>query len=192
MPYELVLYDARHDDTKAVGENVFLADLQADFPVYIFYYPSAMPDDVFENLLRRLGESAGPNLLVNMGRLNDPDFGKITRAFEVRSFPSVVLTAKADLAAPQDASMNAYVRLDGKFLDDPGRAIEHIQDLYLLFLKGDIARAIKRAGRQNRAELARRIGKAIATALTTIGRFVNEHDVTVSVLEGRFEIKKSG
>jgi hypothetical protein len=192
MPYELVLREARQGDEKEVGENVFLDDLQADFPVYLFYYPAAMPDHAFETLLRQFGESTGPNLLVNMGRLNDPNFEKISRAFEIRSFPSVVLTANADLAALRNASISTYVRVDGKILDEADRAIERIQDLYLLFLKGDVAKAIEQAGRQDRADLARRVGKAIVAALTAIGHFVNEHDVTVSVLEGRFEIKKSG
>lgn len=192
MPYELVLHEAGLADAKAVGENVFLADLAADFPVYIFYYPSAMPDEALENVLRKLGESTGSNLFVNIGRLNDPDFAKITRLFEIRSFPAVVLTARADLAAPDDESMNAYVRFDGKALADPARAIEHIQNLYLLFLTGEIAKAIKQAGKQNRAELARRIGKFIVAAFTVIGRYINDHDITVSVLEGRFELKKSG
>ena len=192
MPYELVLHEVGLADTREVGENVFLGDLESDYPVYLFYYPPAMPDDALENLLRKLGESTGTNLFINMGRLNDPDFAKITRAFEIKSFPSIVLTARSDLAAPEDEAINAYVRLDGKILADPGRAIEHIQNLFLLFLTGEIAKAIKQAGRQNRAELARRIGKFIASALTTIGRYVNDHDVTVSILEGRFELKKSG
>ena len=78
MPYQLVLREPEEGSSKAVGENIFLANLPANFPVYAFYYPAEMPDSDFEKLLRTLGERTGENLFVNIGRLNDPQFDKIS------------------------------------------------------------------------------------------------------------------
>lgn len=192
MAYELILYETLQGDTKALGENVFLADLNAEYPVFAFYYPSEMPDHHFENLLRKLGEETGANLFVNIGRLNDPNFGKLASAFDITSFPSLVLTAVADLAAPEKPVTSAYVRLDGRMLADPERAIAHIESLYLLFLRGEIAEAIKKAGHQEKREIARIVGRFIASALTNLTTFIANHDLSISILQGSFEIKKSG
>ncbi len=192
MTYQLVLDEAGQSGTKAVGDNVFLANLPVEFPVYAFYYPAEMPDSELEGLLRKLGGRAGNNLFVNIGRLDDPQLDKIARKFEIKSFPSVVVTAIADLAAPQSASVTAYVRLDGRVLSDPHRAITHIENLYLLFLRGSVAEAIKTARWTSKVELARRLGRVIRDGLRRIGSFVADRDLSVSILEGRFELKKSG
>jgi hypothetical protein len=191
MPYQLILQEAEQEATKAVGENIFLANLPAEFPVYAFYYPAEMPDYDFENLLRKLGGRTGNNLFVNIGRLDDPQFDRIVRKFEITSFPALVLTAVADLAAPDDELMNAYVRLDGGLIAKPDQAIKFVEDLYLMFLRGEIAQAIKRTSRKNKTELARAVGRHIIAALGKVGTFVAERDWSVSILQGRFEVKKS-
>ena len=191
MPYQLILQEAEEEATKAVGENIFLANLPAEFPVYALYYPAEMPDYDFENLLRTLGGRTGDNLFVNIGRLDDPQFDRIVRKFEITTLPALVLTAVADLAAPDDEFMNAYVRLDGRLIAKPDRAIKFVEDLYLMFLQGEIAQAIKRTSRNTKTELARAVGRHIIAALGKVGNFVAERDWSVSILQGRFEIKKS-
>jgi len=188
MPYQLILQEAEEEATKAVGENIFLANLPAEFPVYALYYPAEMPDYDFENLLRTLGGRTGDNLFVNIGRLDDPQFDRIVRKFEITTLPALVLTAVADLAAPDDEFMNAYVRLDGRLIAKPDRAIKFVEDLYL---QGEIAQAIKRTSRNTKTELARAVGRHIIAALGKVGNFVAERDWSVSILQGRFEIKKS-
>jgi hypothetical protein len=191
LSYQLVLQETEQETMKAVGENVFLANLSAEFPVYAFYYPSEMPDLDFEELLRKLGERTGNNFFINIGRLDDPQFDKIVRKFDITSFPSLILTAVADLAAPENDLMNAYVRLDGRLIAEPKRAIKFVEDLYLLFLRGEIAQAIKRTNRRNKTELTRAVGQYILTALSKVGTFAAERDISVSILQGRFELKKS-
>jgi hypothetical protein len=193
MPYQLVLREPEEGSSKAVGENTFLANLPANFPVYAFYYPAEMPDSDFEKLLRTLGERTGENLFVNIGRLNDPQFDKIVHKFEITSFPTLVMTAVAELAAaPNDELMSAYVRLDGRVIAKPDRAIKLVEELYLLFLQKDIARAIKKASRKSKTELARTISRHILAVLGKVGTYLTEHDFSVSILQGRFEVKKSG
>ena len=152
-----------------------------------------MPDADFEKSLRTLGERTGENLFVNIGRLNDPQFDKLVRKFEITSFPALVMTAVADLAAaPDDELMSAYVRLDGRVMAKPDRAIKLVEELYLLFLRKDIAQAIKKASRKSKIELARTIGKHILAMLAKVGTYLAERDFSVSILQGRFEVKKSG
>jgi hypothetical protein len=67
-----VLTEPKGERTKDVGENVFLDDLSYSYKVYLFYYPSALPNEVLEDRLRRIGEMTGRNLFVNIGRLDDP------------------------------------------------------------------------------------------------------------------------
>jgi hypothetical protein len=191
MPYELILDETEQNGAKDVGDNVFLANLPADFPVYAFYYPAEMPDDELETLLRKLGDRTGTNLFVNIGRLNDPQFDKLVRVFQIKSFPSVIMTARGDLAGSDHDMLNAYVKLDGRLLANPERAIKFIEGLYLLFLKGDVAKAIRKAGHKNFTELARTVGKFVLTALTQIGTYIVDHDFSVSLVQGRFEVKKS-
>lgn len=191
MPYQLILQEAGEDTAKAVGENIFIANLPANFPVYAFYYPAEILDPAFEDLLRKLGERTGDNLFVNIGRLNDPQFDKIVRKFGITTFPALVLTAVADLAAPEDELMSACVLLDGRLIAKPDRAIKFVEELYLLFLRGKIATAIRKAKRKNKLELVRTVGNFILTALGKLGTFVAERDWSVSIVQGRFEVKKS-
>jgi hypothetical protein len=123
MTYQLVLQTASRSGSreavsseKDIGENVFAADLPSQYPCYAFYYPGPMPDPELEAALRRLGDQTGHNLFVNIGRLNDPAFGKIAGLFEIKRTPAIVLTASAPLAAPEGVDLSAYVRLDSESL----------------------------------------------------------------------------
>lgn len=192
MSYALVLREPGEEESKAVGENIFLRDLPSGIPVFAFYYPAEMPDTRLENALRGLGESTGENLLVNISRLNDPQLPKLVGRFEISEFPALVLTAVSDLAAPPEEFLNAYVRLDGRLLRDPERALPLVEALYLLFLKGDIAKAIKVASWTNKQELVRGILQKVVGSLSKVGAFVADRDFSFSLVEGRFELKKSG
>ena len=124
MSYSLVLSrigDLESSELGAernVGENVLLAELPLQYQCYAFYYPGPMPDPQLEKALRALGEQTGQNLFVNIGRLNDPADGKITRLFGIKRTPVIVLTAVAPLAALEDDGATVYVRLDSSSLLD--------------------------------------------------------------------------
>ena len=76
MSYDLVLTEREADGLRAVGDNILFASLPAEYPVYAFYYPSETHDPEFEKKLRSLGERAGNNLFINIGRLDDPQLSK--------------------------------------------------------------------------------------------------------------------
>ena len=200
MPYHLVVESASRPSEehagwvdRDIGDNVFLVDLPSRYPCYAFYYPGAMPDRELEEALRRLGDQTGQNLFVNIGRLNDPAYGKIAKLFNIRRTPVIVLTAIAPLAAPEGTDLNAYVRLDSaNLLASRERTLQCINEVFTLFLKGDIAKAVSKGKLKQRAELLRIVGSCVNTALGSVWDFVADRDLSVSVFEGRFELKRSG
>src|SRR5215469_8228738 len=101
---------------KDVGEDVFFDNLPADYKVFLFYYPAEMPDPRLESTLRRIGESAGKNLFLNIGRYDDPKYGWMVERFGIRAHPVIVITAVGDLASPKAGCATTFVRLDSKAL----------------------------------------------------------------------------
>jgi hypothetical protein len=163
-----------------------------DCKVFLFYYPSAMPDEILEARLRTLGEQTGNNLFVNIGRLDDPKLPRIIRKFDIQTYPVVVLTADATLASNGDEPWTVFVRIDSKALfKSPDHAIECIQTVFTLFLRGDVSKAIVEAKSRERAELLRALGGFSREALKTIWKFVSETDIAFSIAEGKLELKHS-
>jgi hypothetical protein len=178
--------------TKDIGENVFLSDLSDEYQVFAFYYPPPMPDEDLEAGLRSLGDLTGRNLLVNIGKLNDPSFAKIVKAFDIHDYPVVVVTATSDLAGAREDDVNFYVRIDDKrVLSDTARTVELVQEIYTLFLRGDIADAISKVKSKERAELIRAVARRIGSVLHHLAGFVADRDFKVSIVQGTFEMTKS-
>lgn len=176
---------------KDIGDNVFLRDLPAEYAVFLFYYPSAMPDDELEEALTGLGELAGKNLLVNIGRLNDPEFARVVKLFEIGAYPVVVITAAGHLAASADGSLSAFVRLDDKnLLSDPVRTADVAQRIFTLFLTGEVAKALSTAKSVRRKEGLRAVLNVITRALAPVAHFFADRDIAVSLATGTFELKK--
>jgi len=191
MPFRLVLKDAPTENGKEVGENIFFDNLPFDYKVYALYYPAAMLDEALEAKLRDLGAITGKNLLVNIGRLNDPELGKIATRFEVKKYPVIVVTAIDALASPTDHYLSAYARLDSKhLLDSPDRAAQCVQSLFNLFIQGKVSEAIAKAKWRQRQELVALVTDCFIGALRSLGGFVAERDISVSLVEGKFELKR--
>ena len=79
--------------TRAAAKNVLFEDLPYEYKVYPFYYPAEMPDTILEDKLRRLGQTTGENLFINIGRLNDPLLGTIIKHCGITNYPVIVITA---------------------------------------------------------------------------------------------------
>lgn len=193
MTYSLVLRPPPETVvTKDIGENVFLADLSHEYKVFAFYYPTAMRNQELEAKLRDLGDLTGTNLLVNMGKLNDPALGKITQAFQIDTYPVIVVTATAALGGVPGQGISTYVRLDnGKLLADPARTVTLVQEIYGLFLRGEVADAISKAKWTQRTELLRAVAARITGGLRALAGFVADRDIKISLTQGSFELSKS-
>jgi hypothetical protein len=194
MPYQLVFTEPPAAViNRAVGENVFWNDLPADFKVYLFYYAGAMPDEAMEKKLRDLGSATGNNLFVNIGRLDDDQFDKISELFGIRKFPVIVITALGGLAGPEDDYLGAYARLDSEhLLGSPEKTVRCVQELFNLFMQGKVAEAVSQAKGRQRAEMIKWLAGFFKTALASLWDFVAERDISISLTEGKFELKRSG
>lgn len=192
MAFELVLKE-RSAAGKDVGDNIFFSNLPDDYKVYALYYPGAMPDLALENKLRDLGNITGKNLLVNIGRLNDPQYDRVVACFGVKNSPVIIVTAIASLASPLQDYCTAYARLDSQLLlDSPERTIECVQKLFNLFIQGEVQKAVASAKWSEHKEVLRSLSNLFTGALKSVGGFIADRDITVSVLEGKFELKRSG
>lgn len=201
MPYQLVLRElideGKGRGIKDVGENVFFDNLPSDCKVFTFYYPAAMPNEDLESVLRNLGNITGKNLFVNIGRLNDPNYGKIATKFNIKNLPVIIVTAIDKLASLPTEFSTTYVRIDSKkLLNSPNLATECVQTIFNLFIQGKISEAMSKVKRYERDALISHIKgimtDALKDALKGMSKFFEERDIIVSLIEGKFELKRSG
>jgi hypothetical protein len=195
MTYQLIFSErpVEGQNTKNIGENVFLADLPTDYKVYAFYYGGAMGNETLEDRLRALGEITGNNLLVNLGHLNDPQFDEIEKRFGIEQFPVIIITAIDSLASPADDYLTTFVRLDSKYLlDSPDHTVECVEKLFNLFIQGKVSEAMSHAKWQQRTELLRALGNLFTAGLKSLKDFIDERDISISLLEGKLELKRTG
>jgi hypothetical protein len=195
MSYRLVLSPALTEGgaAKDFGENIFLEQLDAEYKVFLFYYPGNLVDAAMEKKLKGLGGISGKNLFVNIGRLNDPSLDKIAKSFSIRNYPVVVVTATSPLASPPEEHLSAFALLDNKaILSSPERTCECVQALMNLFLQGKVSEAVSHAKWAQRAAATERLVQMLAGPLKALGGFIAGRDLTVSIAEGKFELKKSG
>jgi hypothetical protein len=197
MPFELVLTEkesANSEATKGVGSR-FFTDLPQEYKVFLLYYRAAMPDKDLEDKLAELGKNTGKNLFVNLGRTKDSNFAMISKRFFApsQSFPVIIMTAVHDLASPQNEFVTAFVRLDSKqLLGSPEKTVQCAEKLFNLFIQGDVAKAISSAKWTERVALAGAVFSVLGNALKAVGGFIASRDISVSVVEGKFELKRSG
>jgi hypothetical protein len=190
MAYQLVLTEPASEGTKDVGKNVFLNNLPATSKVYLLYYPGAAINRDLEGRLKKLGESTGTNLFVNIGRLNDPNYEKISKRFNIEKLPAIVITAIEELASAKTEPSTAYVRLDSKnFLNSPDSVMECVQKVFNLYLAGEVSKAMSQGAR---AEFLANLKRIVLIPLRGIKGFLEESDISISLITGTFSLKRSG
>ena len=186
MPYQLVLSELIDEVTRDVGENVFFDNLPSDYKVFIFYYPAPMPNEDLESALRNLGNIAGKNLFVNIGWLNDDKYDTITKLFDIKNFPVIIVTAIDKLASPPTEFSTAFVKIEDKrLLNSTNLAIECVQTVFNLFIQGKISEAMSQVKRYER-------GALISHLLKGMRKFLDERDIIFGIGAFRFELKRSG
>jgi hypothetical protein len=204
MAFELVLTEKEPESSGAAGSDTkvgaakgvgkrFFTDLPKDYKVFLLYYRGAMGDKDLEDKLVELGTNTGKNLFVNLGSAKDPSYEMVQKRFGFKQFPVIIMTAVPDLASPGNEYLTAYAKLDSKqLLKSPEKTVECAEKLFNLFIQGDVAKAISSAKWTQRAELASAVGLVLGNALKAVGGFIASRDISVSVLEGKFELKHSG
>jgi hypothetical protein len=183
---------------KDIGQNVFLNDLPYDYKVYVFYYPGIMPNPVLEEKLRALGDDTGKNLFVNIGRRNDPNFDKIVARFGIRDYPVIVVTAVDELASLRIGDkfstvyVQEYIKLDKhNLMESIDSTIRSVESLFSLFITGNIRDATRQVKKDQSQATISHIMDTISRQLRSIGKNLSEKDISVSLVEGKFELRSS-
>jgi hypothetical protein len=197
--YRLVLSEPTDKlGKKDVGQNVFLSDLPYDYKVYVFYYPGIMPNPVLEEKLRALGDDTGKNLFVNIGRRNDPNFDKIVARFGIRDYPVIVVTGVDELASLKigdkfsSVYIQEYIKLDKHNLTESiDSTIRSVESLFSLFITGNVHDAIRELKKDQSEETISHIVDTITRQLRNVGKFLSEKDISISLMEGKFELRSN-
>lgn len=193
MTYQLVLSELVDATTRDVAENVFFDNLPSNYEVYLLYYSGAEPNEGLETKLRDLGKDTGKNLFVNIGRLSDPNYKKIRNKFDIKNLPVIIITAIDTLASLPTEFSTAYVRIDDeKLLKSPDLVIKCVQRLFNLFIDKKISEALNQFKIDQRGLLLSHLKSIVTNAIKEVWKFFLERDISVSLTEGKFELKKSG
>jgi hypothetical protein len=181
--------------TRDSKEDIFFDDLPIDYKVYLLYYSGPIRNKDIEGKLREFGNYAGKNLFVNIAKLNDPNYRTVVQQFKIKDLPSIIMTAIDTFAAIEynNYFSTVYVRLDNKqLLKDTDRTVDAIGKLFNIFISGKVLEALEQARLEERnANFSDLINKLIK-GLNAIGKFLKDFDVSISLLEGKFEIKGKG
>ena len=85
------------------------------------------------------------------------------------------------------------MRLDNKdLLNSPDLTIQSLERLFNLFIGGQISEPMKKAKSEQRTAVIFRMKEIIIKKLKEIANFLSDKDITVSLIEGKFELKHSG
>lgn len=181
------------ENARAVGENIFLRDLPKNPKVFAFLFPGSDDSDELKEGLRVLGEKTGDNLYVDLNSsLADPDYQAARRRFKLGPLPAIVVTAISPLAATPTGE-TGFVRLDGKaLLAKPEQLVRTVEELFNLFLGGEIAAAVRRGWIAERgaalAAAAARVWAIFQPVITWLGKAEYEFNIA----EGTIAVKPSG
>ncbi|OGF59581.1 MAG: hypothetical protein A2Y62_08780 [Candidatus Fischerbacteria bacterium RBG_13_37_8] len=188
---KLILSHPNDKKFRDAGENIFWDNLPHSYSVYLFYYPSAFTDETFEKNLRDLETTTGDNLFINIVKINDRNYGKIAHIFKIKHLPTIIITAIDELASESEEFLTAYIKIDNKqLLSSPELVIQCIERLYNLFVRGNISEVMKQAERHRLNLIILKIKKITMQALKGIWQFIEGRDISISILEGKFEIKQ--
>lgn len=176
-----------------IGENVFIENLSSGYNVYVFYYPGMSQDEELEGKLGKLGLEEGNNLLVNIVKLHDPAYKKMTSTFGITKFPAIIVTGSEGIASLKSETEFAtvYVRLDSNdLLQDSDRTIETITQIFNLFNSGRIADTLQKGIHEKPDAIKSNIRSDIVNTLKHIKKFISDKDIEVSLLDGKFELRR--
>ncbi len=97
MAYRLVISAPKG---KGSG-SLFFDNLSFDYKVFMFYYPHPAEalNEKLESRLQDMGNKAGENIFVNIGRTDDPKLDTMVNLFDIKRYPVIVVSAVGALAS---------------------------------------------------------------------------------------------
>jgi hypothetical protein len=165
-----------------VDRNVRLRGVPDDCRVYAFVFRQSKLDSRIKGELEAIGEEAGLNLFVGLWDMSDPNYIKMNEIFSLGKLPAVIMTADSSLSTVSDTE-NTFVRIDDeRLLEKPEEFSVLINQLYNLFLRGDITNAIKKT---HSAEISVFLSNFLKEIKTSIGDVASKIIETYNI---KFEI----
>lgn len=192
MAYDIVFVEKPEPGRARGVDSVFLSDLPTNPKVFAFLYRGAADTSEVEGALRALGERTGDNLFVNIGSQADPDYDKAEKCFRISRWPVIVVTAISPLAATPEGD-NAFVRLDSRSLfDKPEELVRTVEQLFNLFLGGNIARAVVTEWIAGGQAALRAAAERVWSVVRPVITWLSERDFAFEAAGVKIEVKESG
>lgn len=151
--------------------------------VYIFVFQGFVQlSPELQQALTELGKKYGENLFVGFWAEDDPFFTKAVELFNIKSYPTIIITGNADLAMSGELQQSVYVKLDysqilkdTKYLDLVKQTLGQI---YLSFLSKDFQQAIKQAKSAQDIGKAEEILYKFLNAIKNVFDFISKYNIT--------------
>jgi hypothetical protein len=162
-----------------------------DCRVYSFVFRQSKLDSRIKTELQAIGEESGLNLFVGLWDMSDPNYIKMNEIFNLDKLPAVIMTADSSLSTVSDTE-NAYVRIDDeRLLDKPEEFSKLINELYNLFLRGDVTKAIKKTHSTEISIFLSNLLKEIKTAIGEIaGKIIENYNIKIEIGPFKAELTK--
>jgi hypothetical protein len=173
--------------TMDVGDNVFFDNLPAAYKVYVLCYLGVGADQALVQKLKDFGSETGNNCLINIAKLNDPNYTKVRKTFGIMTFPTIIITATGDLATPPSEYSTGFVRIDNKALmKSADLTFTCIEKMFNLFIDEKFTEALKVKTSDERMALIRQV---LNDSLIKVKGFLKEWDISFSFTTGKLELK---
>ena len=171
---------------RAVEQKVMIDNLPQKFKTYLFYFPG--PNRTVyadtESSLIQFALDAGGNLLASVILNDHLQFELFSRLFEVKNFPTIVITANSKLASIKSGKVRStlFSILENKrLLKNPEKTLDSVGKMFNLFLRKDVRGAQKQSKKDQRFATLSHARDVFVGALGKI-------EVTVSVFKGLLDI----
>lgn len=161
---------SRPSRSSLVSRNVTLRKVPNNCRVYAFVIRQSKVDDKIKEELVQFGEESGLNLFVGLWDMKDQDYFKLNKMFKLGKLPAIIMTAESSLSTVSDTE-NTFVRIDDKRLfSKPEELSELVNELYSLFMDGQVIKAIKKTKRKEISIFLTNLLVEIKNVVTKIAR----------------------
>ena len=176
---------------RIVDRNVRLRGVPDDCRVYSFVFRQSQIDSRIKTELHAIGDESGLNLFVGLWDMSDPNYIKMNEIFNLGKLPAVIMTADSSLSTVSDTE-NAYVRIDDeRLLDKPEEFTKLINELYNLFLRGDVTKAIRKTHSTQISILLSNLLKEIKTAIGEVAsKIIENYNIKFEIGPFKAELTK--
>ena len=175
------------------SESMLLQDISEKYKVFLLYYPAVARNFELEDKLKELGESSGKNLLVNIGSIGDDDYNVANALFDIEKTPVIVMSAVSEFAHSSEENTTAYIKFDDeRLLNNTDLTIKAVDNMFNLFLSGKIREAILETKSHEKKAKINFITNRIIEGLKGVYDVIKGFEITISLLDGQFEISHSG